>query len=220
MEKIEQSRTRTWTAILYINEEGDRNGHNAFLSWLTTSSHYVEYAFIHHKPDNDEGKEHTHLVLRFPQKIRFNGVNKFCGGALNENLLSPVSSVPGYGIYLLHRDFNSVRSNKIQYDATDLFGTGQLLEELLVDSVSHEVPLFALSSIIRQYDINSFSELVSVLCEVFPNSTRLVDYVSTHTQAVNLLIKDNECKRLRDIQKLRRNYQELNNFLNTKGVKP
>lgn len=205
----QNERTRVWTAICYPWEEDDRNGHFAFLNWLIRDLHYLEYAYIEHEPDTEEGKKHIHLVMRFPQKVRFNGVNKFCGGIFNENLLSPVSSVCGYGLYMLHQDFNSIRQGKNQYNPTDIIGTETLLSDLLVTTSKHNNISLSITTLISNLDLMNVGDVVQAVLDNCDDPVPFIDFITNRTFFVKTLCEENRSKKLGDIQRFRNNYNTL-----------
>lgn len=84
------------------------------------------YAYIEHKPDYEEKKEHTHVLVHFNNK-RFNtAIAKELG--IGANYIQKVNFVP-YLRYLIHFD----DEDKIQYSVSDVKGT---LQSKLKDIIS------------------------------------------------------------------------------------
>ena len=108
-EQIKEDRFRNFMIILYE----DSTSYN-FNDVLFTLKGFKYYAYIKHKPEEDEKKEHYHVFLHLDNASTLSAIAKRLGVA--ENYFQPVKSVRSCCRYLTHIDYD----DKIQYDINDV----------------------------------------------------------------------------------------------------
>lgn len=123
METIKgNERNRCFACILY--EDTEIYNIKDVLDYV--SSHFEKYAYIKHQPEEDEKKEHYHLLMYFPNKRWKSSLAKELGVPMN--YFQKVQFKP-YLKYLIHYD----NEEKKQYSVDDVKGT---LKDTLIDLLS------------------------------------------------------------------------------------
>ena len=77
---------------------------------------WKHYAYICHRPDKDETKEHTHVLVHFDNKRYNSSIAKELN--IGVNYIQKANLIP-YLRYLIHLD----DEDKIQYSIDDVYGT-------------------------------------------------------------------------------------------------
>ena len=120
VENWKKERSCVWLILLFC----DNDRHMKALE--TIKKNYTEYAYIKHLPEQDEKKEHYHVVVRF-KNYRWNT-------ALAEeldieiNMFEKVRGLDNALLYLVH----AREEEKIQYDVSDVQGVfGKRLQRLI-----------------------------------------------------------------------------------------
>lgn len=109
-EEIEQDkRFRLFSIILYE----DSNSYD-FDSTISLLKSMGEYAYIKHRPEENEKKEHVHFVLRLKNQKKISKLNELTGIPMNH--IKNVRSERAMLRYLIHLDEN----NKIKYNIDDV----------------------------------------------------------------------------------------------------
>lgn len=94
---------------------------------------YKYYAYIEHKPDDEHGKKHTHVLMHFDNKRYNTGVSKELG--VPSNYIVNANLIP-YLRYLIHFD----DEDKEQYSVDQVNGSLQLrLKEIISSDKKTEV---------------------------------------------------------------------------------
>lgn len=109
----------TFACILY--KDSLTYDYNKIIDYI--SSNYTDYAYIEHKPEKDETKEHTHLLIHFPNKRYLRAFANEIGVA--DNYIEKANLIP-YLRYLIHFD----DEEKIQYSIDQVHGP---LKEKLIE---------------------------------------------------------------------------------------
>ena len=109
-EEIEQKRYRHFMFILYKDSESYSFDDVLF----DLKGSFKNYAYIFHKPEKDEKKEHCHFILSLDNGRSINSIASRVG--VQSNYIQPIKSLRASCRYLVHMDDDS----KIQYDLTDV----------------------------------------------------------------------------------------------------
>lgn len=105
----ENKRYRNFFILLYKDSESyDYN------EVLRTLKSFKDYAYIEHKKENDEKKEHTHFFLRVKNNCTIKSLSKKIN--VPKNYIQKVNSIRTINRYLIHYDDD----DKIQYDIDDV----------------------------------------------------------------------------------------------------
>lgn len=107
-EEVIDNRYRNFMFILYP----EWTNYDDILQDLKGS--FKRYAYIEHKPENDEKKPHTHFLLFLDNPRTIESISKRVEVPIN--LIKRVKSIRGACRYLIHID----NEDKIQYDLTDV----------------------------------------------------------------------------------------------------
>ena len=108
-EQIKQDRFRNFNVLLYK----DTTSYN-YKDVIFKLNEYKYYAYIEHKPETDEKKEHTHLFIHLDNACTISAVANNLG--IPKNFVQETKSVRSSCRYLTHIDY----PNKIQYDYKDV----------------------------------------------------------------------------------------------------
>ena len=109
-EEIEAKKYRHFMLILYK----DSTSYNFDDVLFDLKGSFKNYAYIFHKPEKDEKKEHYHFILSLDNPRTISGISKRVG--VQDNYIQPIKSLRASCRYLVHIDYDS----KIQYDLTDV----------------------------------------------------------------------------------------------------
>lgn len=109
-EEIEQKRYRHFMFILYKDSESYSFDDVLF----DLKGSFKNYAYIFHKPEKDEKKEHCHFILSLDNGRSINSIASRVG--VQSNYIQPIKSLRASCRYLVHMDDDT----KIQYDLTDV----------------------------------------------------------------------------------------------------
>ena len=118
---MENIKSYTFAFILY--KDSETYNYNAVIDYI--SSHFEKYAYIEHKAEGEDKKDHTHVLVHFENKRYKTSVAKELG--IEPNYIIKVNLKP-YLRYLIHFD----NEEKIQYDIKEVKGT---LKNMLIDSI-------------------------------------------------------------------------------------
>lgn len=139
------TRTCWFEMILYP----DNCYHMEILKWLDDDRSITQAAYILHEPEEDEKKQHYHVLLHYPTKRTLKGVVKSFGSGdfrrigdkyepcpdttgiePNEIEVKPllvedvtcfrVSDKISRVMYFMHKDFNCIRAGKKEYSFSDI----------------------------------------------------------------------------------------------------
>ena len=141
---MKQIRTRYFMLVLYP----DNQYHREIMEYLDSDKNPYQGAYILHEPEQDEKKQHWHVMLYFPNARTQKGVCDSFGKAnfrrVGENLepcadttgideseievadivgpalCSPVSDCHAMAMYFLHKNFECIRSGKREYNKSDI----------------------------------------------------------------------------------------------------
>ena len=113
----------TFGIILYLDSTS--YNYNKVIDYI--ESNYDLYAYIKHKPEEDDSKYHTHVIIKFPNKRYNTSVAKELG--IEDNYIQKVN-LNAYLKYLIHYD----DEDKIQYPVSEVHGT---LKNKLIDLISN-----------------------------------------------------------------------------------
>ena len=108
-EELDEKRYRNFMLLLY--KDTTSYDYKSVLSDLKGS--FKNYAYIEHKPESNEKKEHTHFILSVDNPRTISSLSKRVG--LPENHIQSIKSLRQSCRYLTHRD----NDEKIQYDLVD-----------------------------------------------------------------------------------------------------
>lgn len=108
-EQIKQDRFRNFNILLYK----DTTSYN-YKDVIFKLNEYKYYAYIEHKPETDEKKEHTHLFIHLDNACTILAVANNLG--IPKNFVQETKSVRSSCRYLTHIDY----PDKIQYDYKDV----------------------------------------------------------------------------------------------------
>lgn len=109
-EEIEAKKYRHFMLILYK----DSTSYNFDDVLFDLKGSFKNYAYIFHRPEKDEKKEHYHFILSLDNPRTISGISKRVG--VQDNYIQPIKSLRASCRYLVHIDDDS----KIQYDLTDV----------------------------------------------------------------------------------------------------
>lgn len=109
-EEIDEKRYRNFMFILY--EDTDSYNFKDILFDLKGS--FKNYAYIKHKPEDNEKKEHYHFILSLDNTRTIQSIANRVGIPLNH--IQPVRSLRASCRYLPHQD----NDDKIKYELTDV----------------------------------------------------------------------------------------------------
>ena len=88
-------------------------------------SNYKKWAYIEHKPETNEKKEHTHVILMLDSAIPTERICKKLG--IPENLCQPIKGIRGACRYLTHIDYE----DKNQYELANVKLSGGIKNTFL-----------------------------------------------------------------------------------------
>ena len=108
-EQIKQDRFRNFNILLYKDTTSYK-----YKDVIFKLNEYKYYAYIEHKPETDEKKEHTHLFIHLDNACTISAVANNLG--IPKNFVQETKSVRSSCRYLTHIDY----PNKIQYDYKDV----------------------------------------------------------------------------------------------------
>ena len=108
-EQIKQDRFRNFNILLYKDTSSYK-----YSDVIFKLNEYKYYAYIEHKPETDEKKEHTHLFIHLDNACTISAVANDLG--IPKNFVQETKSVRSSCRYLTHIDY----PNKIQYDYKDV----------------------------------------------------------------------------------------------------
>lgn len=108
-EEIEENRYRHFMLLLYKDTTSYK--YDDVLQDMKGS--FKNYAYIEHKPEDDEKKKHTHVILSFDNARTISSLSKRVG--IPHYHIKNIKSLRQACRYLTHRD----DEDKIQYDLTD-----------------------------------------------------------------------------------------------------
>lgn len=108
-EQIKQDRFRNFNVLLYPDTES--YNYNDVIFKL---NEYKYYAWIEHKPESDEKKEHIHLFIHLDNACTKSAIANNLG--IPQNFVQETKSVRSSCRYLTHIDY----PDKIQYDYKDV----------------------------------------------------------------------------------------------------
>lgn len=107
-EEVIEKRYRHFMFLLYPDDDD----YNDILQDIKGS--FKNWAYITHKPESEEKKEHTHLILSLDNTRTIDSICKrLC---IPTRLCQRVRGLRGACRYLIHKD----NDDKIQYDLTDV----------------------------------------------------------------------------------------------------
>lgn len=109
-EEIDEKRYRNFMIMLY--EDSTSYNYNDVLFDLRGS--FKNYAYIKHKPETDEKKEHTHFILSLDNTRTISSIAKRVGVA--PNYFQPIKSLRASCRYLVHLD----TEDKTLYNLSDV----------------------------------------------------------------------------------------------------
>lgn len=138
----EDKKARYWSVMLYPNENAY---HKRVLDWAMSDENPYQGCYINHTGE-DGDKDHTHMVLYFPNARSYEGVRKFFGKGtfrrFDDGHLEPcvdftgldiepeitwicsnnegIQDIHSYMMYLLHATFAAISEGKIRYERKDL----------------------------------------------------------------------------------------------------
>lgn len=104
-EQIKQDRFRNFNVLLYP----DTTSYN-YNDVIFKLNEYKYFAYIEHKPETDEKKEHTHLFIHLDNACTKSSIANNLG--IPQNFVQETKSVRSSCRYLTHIDY----PDKIQYD--------------------------------------------------------------------------------------------------------
>lgn len=108
-EQIKQDRFRNFNVLLYKDTTSYK-----YSDVIFKLNEYKYYAYIEHKPESDEKKEHTHLFIHLDNACTVSAVANNLG--IPKNFVQETKSVRSSCRYLTHIDY----PDKIQYDYKDV----------------------------------------------------------------------------------------------------
>lgn len=161
-------RSRCFALILY--RDSDIYNYDEVINYIT--SNFEKYAYIVHKPEKDESKEHTHVLFYFNNKRYLSSLSNELG--IPSNYFEEAHLKP-YLKYLIHYD----NEEKIQYTLQDVHGPlSYLLEELISDKRTEKEDFEMIFDFINEYDGKlSFNTLVKYClnCNLYSTFRRNVN---------------------------------------------
>ena len=139
---MENVRSRCYALILY--KDSLDYDYNKVLEYI--EQNVSKYAYIEHKAEKEESKEHTHVLLYFNNKKYLSSLSKeLC---ISSNYIQ-VASLKPYLKYLIHYD----NEDKIQYTLDAVNGPLRYeLEELITDKQTEQEDFLFLYDFIVMYD--------------------------------------------------------------------
>lgn len=118
--KTVDNRSRYFGVVLYPNED---NKHKDMLRYLENHMFQFEHCYINHDAEDEEKKQHTHVLIKVRQAQRVTAFVKFFDLWINyaESITDPIK----YIMYMLHDTPES--SNKKHYTVDALKGSKELV---------------------------------------------------------------------------------------------
>lgn len=139
---MENVRSRCYALILY--KDSIDYDYNKVIEYI--EQNVSKYAYIEHKPEKEETKAHTHVLLYFNNKKYLSSLSNELG--VSANYIQTAQLKP-YLKYLIHYD----NDDKIQYTLNDVCGPLRFeLEELITDKSSECEDFVLLYDYIVTYD--------------------------------------------------------------------
>lgn len=196
-------RFRWFTIILYP----DNYYHFELLKYFNTCQE-LDFAYIRHQPETDEGKDHIHMLIRFPSPRTVKSVSESCGRTKAVKLddgsykvLVPGEFVPDYAVdvpivglplvsgvnapeayykYMTHSDFRSILEGKKQYDADDIIyhGDEKIFRRL---GMSESIDRMSLYHELVSYANMSYTPNDMIKLLIADNRSDLLDFISGHS---------------------------------------
>lgn len=180
MEQIKgNERSRCFACVLY--EDTEIYNIKDVLDYV--SNHFEKYGYIKHQPEEDEKKEHYHLLLYFP--------NKRWKSSLSKELNVPINyfikvNLKPYLKYLIHFD----NEEKKQYSVEDVHGT---LKDTLIDLLSYNKEENQFSEILL-YIQSTFSKISWTDLTYFCLSNNFYSCYRRNVQSLRLLLDEHNRK--------------------------
>lgn len=109
-EEIDEKRFRHFMILLYPDSESYKYEDVLF----DLKGSFKNYAYIKHKPETNEKKEHIHFILSLDNTRSINSISKRVG--VPPNYFQPIKSLRASCRYLIHQD----EDNKIKYELADV----------------------------------------------------------------------------------------------------
>lgn len=112
---MENKKSQAFAMVLY--KDSSSYDYNAIIEYITKN--YSQYAYIEHKAEKEDLKDHTHVVMYFPNKRYGTSIakNDFKSNVIDLKLV-PCNLIPMLR-YLIHYD----DEDKIQYSIDNVKGT-------------------------------------------------------------------------------------------------
>lgn len=109
-EEVDEKRYRHFMLILYK----DSDSYNFYDVLFDLKGSFKNYAYIEHKPETDEKKEHIHFILSLDNTRTIESLSNRLGIPFNH--IQSIKSLRASCRYLIHID----TENKIKYELSDV----------------------------------------------------------------------------------------------------
>lgn len=130
-----------------------------------------DYVAIRHDPDDEEGKDHYHLIVKFPNPKWNTAFADELG--IPQNYIRKLGSFDAYSVYMLHADERSQDSGKKLYSLDDM--SGNLLPDV--------------AKALRKYEKSKTTEderIIELIDLIYS-----IDRTLTYTQLIRLAAANN-----------------------------
>ena len=206
-------RTRWFRFVLYP----DNIYHQEIMKYLDSDKTPYQGAYILHKAEADEKKEHWQVILYFPNCRTKAGVVKMCGkdnfrrngddlepcpdtagieadeievhDIVGDALVEPVSDIHSTAMYFLHKTFAAIREGKTEYAISDIKALHNDFELVnqLFELDKTSSAGSQLQEIIRYIDEYKINTIKELVLTLYCNNPMLVKYVETHSYLIKNL---------------------------------
>lgn len=206
-------RTRWFRFVLYP----DNIYHQEVMKYLDSEKNPYQGAYILHKAETDEKKEHWHVILYFPNCRTKAGVVKMFGRAdfrrigehlepcpdssgialdeievsdiVGDALVEPVSDIHSTAMYFLHKTFAAIREGKTEYAISDIkaFHNDFELVNSLFELDKTTSTGSQLQEIIQYIDEYKINTIKELVLTLYCNNPMLVKYVESHSYLIKNL---------------------------------
>lgn len=130
MEKVFDRKKKYYCFAFVLYKDSTTYSYDNIIDYIRHN--WTNYGYIEHSPEVDEHKNHTHVLVQFPNKRYISAISKEIG--LEDNYITPVHFIP-YLRYLIHYD----DEEKKQYNPHEVFGPLQYkLLSLIKNSTNEE----------------------------------------------------------------------------------
>ena len=119
---MKQHKNTYFGMILYP----DNSIHMGLLKYIESIDYMCPCIWIRHEGEDEEKKEHIHLMYKAPQASTAASELKFFAGQIQH--IEPINNPYHYSLYMIHGTPESM--GKKQYSISDIHGNSKLLQKI------------------------------------------------------------------------------------------